>query len=78
MARAARAVVSSKTVTDGWLTYTVDLSQYAGKTIKLQLENFPTGWHNEWAYWNEVKVVSTSLDAKESVVPAVKKTSNLD
>jgi len=49
--------VSPETVNDGWLTHTVDLSQYAGKKIKLQLENYPTDWNHEWAYWNEVKVV---------------------
>ena len=51
--------VSSKTVKDEWLTQKVDLSSYAGKTIHLELENFPSGWSNEWAYWHEVKVVSS-------------------
>jgi hypothetical protein len=50
--------VSSKTVENEWFTHTVDLSKYAGKKIKLQLENQPSGWRNEWAYWNEVKVIS--------------------
>ncbi|MDG2213962.1 MAG: hypothetical protein P8M70_09040, partial [Verrucomicrobiota bacterium] len=50
--------VSSKTVNNEWFTHTVDLSGYAGKKIKLQLENQPSGWRNEWAYWNEVKVMS--------------------
>ena len=50
--------VSSKTVENEWFTHTVDLSGYAGKKIKLQLENQPSGWRNEWAYWNEVKVMS--------------------
>ena len=50
--------VSSKTVENEWFTHTVDLSGYAGKKIKLLLENQPSGWRNEWAYWNEVKVMS--------------------
>ncbi len=54
----SKRAVSSKTVTDEWLTQKVDLSPYAGKTINLQLENFPSGWRNEWAYWHEVKVTS--------------------
>ena len=54
----SRQSVSSKTVKDEWLTHNVDLSRYSGKTINLQLENFPSGWHNEWAYWHEVKVTS--------------------
>ena len=51
--------VSSKTAQNEWLTHTVDLSRYAGKKIKLQLENQPSGWRNEWAYWNEVKIISS-------------------
>jgi hypothetical protein len=35
----------------------VDLTGYAGKTIHLQLENFPCDWSNG-VYWYEVKVVS--------------------
>ena len=53
----SKAEVSSKTTTDEWLTHEVDLTPYAGKTVDLQLENNPTGWMNEWAYWNEVKVI---------------------
>ena len=48
--------VSSKTVSDEWLTHEVDLSPYAGKEINLQLENQPTDWRNEWGYWHEIKV----------------------
>jgi hypothetical protein len=51
-------LVSSKTVTNEWLTHSVDLTRYAGKTIKLRLENYPNNWSNEWAYWHEVKVTS--------------------
>ena len=52
----SRKEVSSKTVTNEWLTHEVDLSPYAGKEINLQLENQPTDWRNEWGYWHEVKV----------------------
>ena len=52
----SRQEVSSKTTTDEWLTHKVDLSKYAGKTIDIQLENAPTGWHNEWAYWKSVRL----------------------
>jgi len=48
--------VSSKTVSDEWLTHEVDLSPYAGKEINLQMENQPTDWRNEWGYWHEIKV----------------------
>ena len=61
--------VSSKTVSDEWLTHEVDLSPYAGKEINLQLENQPTDWRNEWGYWNEIKVQAMPLTSlkKESV-----------
>ena len=48
--------VSSKTVINEWLIHEVDLSPYAGKEIHLQLENQPTEWMNEWAYWHEIKI----------------------
>ena len=35
------------------------------KEIKLQLENNPTGWMNEWAYWHEVKVSILPLSKKK-------------
>ncbi len=57
--------VSSKTTTDEWLTHEVDLSPYEGKEIKLELENNPTGWMNEWAYWHEVKVSILPLSVKK-------------
>ena len=53
--------VSSKTVSDEWLTHEVDLSPYAGKEINLQLENQPTDWRNEWGYWHEIKVQAMPL-----------------
>jgi len=37
-------------------TYTVGLSPYRGKTVKLELYNQPTGWSNEAAYWSELEV----------------------
>ena len=58
--------VSSRTTTDEWLTHTVDLSKYAGKKVKLQLENHPSGWSNEWAYWHSVKLKSGDLLGKSN------------
>ena len=52
-------IVGSKTVSkDEWLELAVDLTPYAGKSIKLALENYPNNWMNEWAYWNQVSIVS--------------------
>lgn len=44
--------------TQGWQSYRVDLSPFAGKTIKLELENRATGWSNEFGFWGGVRVVS--------------------
>jgi len=37
-----------------WSTINVDLKPYAGKTIKLELLNQPTGWSWEAGYWAEI------------------------
>jgi putative membrane-bound dehydrogenase-like protein len=50
--------INSKTVTNEWADLKIDLSKYAGKKIKLAIENKPSDWQNEWAYWNRVLVVS--------------------
>jgi hypothetical protein len=53
-----RKPVSPATATDGvWLTETVDLSGWAGRTVKLELVNQPTGWSYEAAYWAEIALV---------------------
>lgn len=54
----ADELISSKTVNKEWFETKVDLSNYAGKTIDLIINNHPNNWHNEWAYWNEVKIIS--------------------
>ena len=53
-----RTPVSKDTAKDGWLETEVDLSKYAGKRVRLELINQPTGWHNEAGYWSKIKIVS--------------------
>lgn len=54
-----RKPVSAATATDGhWLTQAVDLADYAGKKVKLELVNQPSGWSWEAAYWAEIRVVT--------------------
>ena len=54
-----KRIVGSKTVgEDEWLDVNVDLSDYAGRRIDLSIENSANNWHNEWAYWNKVAIVS--------------------
>ncbi len=53
-------VVGSKSVAkDEWLDVSVDLTKLAGKTIDLSIENRANNWSNEWAYWNNVEIVSS-------------------
>ncbi len=49
-----RKAVSAKTATAHWLTESIALSQFAGKTVKLELVNQPTGWSYEAAYWASI------------------------
>ena len=41
-----------------WKTVTVDLTPFAGKTVKLKLENAANDWNWEFAYWGEVRLSS--------------------
>ena len=50
--------VGKDTTVNGWLDVTVDLSEYAAKTIAVELVNQPTGWAWEAAYWARVAVES--------------------
>lgn len=56
-------MVSSKAIEDAgtgeeWLEVAVDLSKFAGKRIKLSLENRANNWANEWGYWHDIRIVS--------------------
>ncbi len=51
-------IVSTKSVSaDEWLDVKVDLTKFAGKKIKLAIENRANNWMNEWAYWHDVKII---------------------
>jgi hypothetical protein len=53
-----RKAVDKTTATNGWLEVSVDLSDYQGKSILLDLCNQPTGWCFEGAYWNRISIES--------------------
>jgi hypothetical protein len=55
---AKRTAVSKDTTTNHWLTLDVDLSSYAGKTVKVELLNQASGWSYEAAYWAEATLIS--------------------
>ena len=50
-------IVNPKSLTKEWLEVSVDLSNYAGQKVSLAIENRANDWHNEWAYWHEIKVI---------------------
>ena len=54
----ARKAVSRETAPDGWMQTEVDLSDFAGKEVALELINQPTDWKNEAGYWAQISMVS--------------------
>jgi putative heme-binding domain-containing protein len=50
--------VNSKNCRDGWATMQVDLSKFAGQTIRLELQNVATGWNWEFGYWGGASLVT--------------------
>ncbi len=50
--------IGRDTARDGWLEATVDLTPYAGKSVKLELVNQPSGWTWEAAYWARIAMES--------------------
>ena len=53
-----RKTIGPDTTKLGWTEIAVDLSRFAGRTVKLELVNEPTGWHYEAGYWAEIALVS--------------------
>ncbi len=51
-----RKTVGAGTAAAGWLDVTVDLSEFAGRSIVLELLNQPTGWMCEAGYWAKVAI----------------------
>jgi len=56
-----RQTVGKETAQDGWMQTSVDLSDYAGKAIKLELVNQPNGWAWEAAYWQKIELTPIPL-----------------
>jgi hypothetical protein len=50
--------VDQQTTAGGWATFQVDLSEWAGKQVKLELVNQPNGWSWEAGYWAEIALDS--------------------
>ncbi len=53
-----RKEIGKATAKDGWADVDVDLSQFAGKTVRLDLLNQPSGWSWEAGYWAKIALES--------------------
>ncbi len=53
-----RKTVGPDTTTLGWTEVDVDLTKFAGKSVKLELVNEPTGWRFEAGLWSQITIVS--------------------
>jgi putative heme-binding domain-containing protein len=51
-------MISKDTCRDGWATFQVDISRYAGQQIPIRLWNQANDWYYEFAYWGSVRLVS--------------------
>jgi len=53
-----KQAIGKDTVVDGWKDITVDLTEFEGEEIKLQLVNQPSGWNCEAGYWKKISMTS--------------------
>ena len=51
-------IIGPKTTKNGWADLDVDLSQFAGKSVELELHNRANNWSWEFAYWGRVEIVT--------------------
>jgi hypothetical protein len=49
-------IIGKETAPDGWVNVDVDLSEYAGRIITIQLINAANGWSYEAAYWAKIEI----------------------
>jgi hypothetical protein len=56
-------------VKEPWLEIVVDLSDYAGKSVNLELINKPSRfWPNEWAYWKEIALETRTTFENHNII----------
>jgi len=53
-----RKAMDKQTAPQGWTDIEADLSDFAGKKVKLDLINQPTGWTFEAGYWARIELTS--------------------
>lgn len=52
-----RKTIGPETTTVGWTEVAVDLSRFAGRSVKIELVNEPTDWRYEAGHWAEIALV---------------------
>ncbi len=52
-------VISDDSTVDGWADFSIDLSKFAGKKIKVLLVNRANNWQWEYAYYAKAEIVSS-------------------
>ena len=56
-----RKPIGKETVGEsGWADIEVDLSSCAGRSVKIELLNIPTGWQYEAGYWSKIEIAQGS------------------
>jgi len=56
--RMADEMISKETCQNGWRTIQVDLTKFAGQSLKLDLVNQANDWSWEFGYWGGARIVS--------------------
>ncbi|MGE5192573.1 MAG: PVC-type heme-binding CxxCH protein [Deltaproteobacteria bacterium] len=51
-------IIGPGTAKNGWVDLEIDLSEFAGKKVALELHNHPNNWSNEFGYWGRVEIVT--------------------
>jgi len=51
-------MVNKDVCKNGWATFTVDLTRFAGEEVQIRMWNQANDWAYEFAYWGSVRVVS--------------------
>ncbi|MBI1899767.1 MAG: hypothetical protein HYS13_01475 [Planctomycetia bacterium] len=49
-------IVGEKTVKEGWLDLELDLSEFSGRTARIEIEHRGNDWNNEFGYWQRLEV----------------------
>jgi putative heme-binding domain-containing protein len=52
------SIIGPSQTRDGWTEVSVDLTQFAGNQIQLELLNQANDWNNEFGYWHRIAVIS--------------------